>query len=212
MKIEPLCVGPFEVNCAVIRAAPDLALVIDPGFDAPEIRSILELHGLRVAAYLLTHGHADHLSALAALHATHPAPVYLHAEDFSWAFGPQNQIPPLYPVPSKPNAEFIHPEQLAAPLQFGEIALRCLETPGHTRGGLCYYFEQEALLFTGDTLFKGTCGRTDLPGGNARTLSASLKRLAALPDDTTVIPGHGERTSIGTEKHANFFMQQAARS
>jgi glyoxylase-like metal-dependent hydrolase (beta-lactamase superfamily II) len=86
-----------------------------------------------------------------------------------------------------------------------------LETPGHTRGGVCYYFEKEKVIFTGDTLFKGTCGRTDLPGGDGRILAASLKKLAALPDDVTVYPGHNESTTIGHEKRTNFFMQQVGR-
>jgi glyoxylase-like metal-dependent hydrolase (beta-lactamase superfamily II) len=86
-----------------------------------------------------------------------------------------------------------------------------LETPGHTRGGVCYYFEEEKVIFTGDTLFKGTCGRTDLPSGDGRILAQSLKKLAALPDDVTVHAGHNESTTIGYEKRTNFFMQQAAK-
>ena len=246
MNVEILSVGLFEVNCAIVWGPAQQALIIDPGQDAARIEAVLKSNGLAVAAYLLTHGHADHLCALNELHTARPAPVYIHAEDYQWAFGPQNQIPPYYPVPGKPAAEFIHPEQpslqnpprpagtppaegnLKDPL-FGRggrsnatngvgsrvwniagLCFQCLETPGHTRGGVCYYFEQEKAIFTGDTLFKGTCGRTDLPGGDGRILAQSLKKLAALPGDVTVYPGHNESTTITYEKKTNFFMQQAA--
>ncbi len=210
MNIKILSVGPFEVNCAIVWGEAKQALIIDPGYDAADIEAALRENGLSVAAYLLTHGHADHLCALDELHTTRPAPVYIHAEDYKWAFGQQNQIQPYYPVPGKPAAEFIHPEA-SGNCTISDLSFQTLETPGHTKGCVCYYFEQEKVIFTGDTLFKGTCGRTDLPGGDGRTLAQSLKKLAALPDAVTVYPGHNESTTIGYEKKTNFFMQQAAR-
>ena len=210
MNVEILSVGPFEVNCGIAWGVEKQALVIDPGDNAADIETVLRQNGLTVAAYLLTHGHADHLCALAELYAARPAPVYIHTEDYKWAFGQQNQIQPYYPVPTKPAAEFVHPE-VSGDLEIGGLRFRCLETPGHTPGCVCYYFEQEKVIFTGDTLFKGTCGRTDLPGGDGRVLAQSLKKLAALPDDVTVHAGHNESTTIGYEKKTNFFMQQAAR-
>ncbi len=240
MNIKIISVGPFEVNCAIVWNDLNQALVIDPGYDAVDIEAVLKQNGLTVVAYLLTHGHADHLCALAELHAKHPAPIYIHAEETKWAFGPQNQIPPYYPIPGKPVEKFIHPENPPRPslysghpshgedflkspppegcppggvglITIADLSFQCLETPGHTRGSVCYYFEQEKVIFTGDTLFKGTCGRTDLPGGDGRILAQSLKKLAALPDDVTVYAGHNESTTIGHEKRTNFFMQQAAR-
>lgn len=210
MNVKILSVGPFEVNCAIVWGDAKQALVIDPGHDAADIEAVLRQNGLTIAAYLLTHGHADHLCALAELHAARPAPVYFHAEDYKWAFGQQNQILPYYPVPKKPATEFIHPET-SRDWKTADLSFRCMETPGHTKGCICYYFEQEKTIFTGDTLFKGTCGRTDLPGGDGRILAQSLKKLAALPDDVTVYPGHNESTTIGYEKKTNFFMQQAAK-
>ncbi len=211
MNIELITVGPFEVNCAVVWGKAKQALVIDPGTDAPLIQSYLDPNGLTVAAYLLTHGHADHINALAELHAARPAPVYLHAEDERWAFGPTNQIPPTYPVPQKPDTEILHPEvsehwKLLDPFfQSAEI----METPGHTPGGVCYWFKEENVCFTGDTLFKGSCGRTDLPGGDGRVLAQSLKTLATLPPETRIISGHGEETTIAHELKTNFFLQSA---
>lgn len=184
----------------------DQALIIDPGCDADRIEAILQSNSLNVAAYLLTHGHADHISALAELHEQHPAPVYVHAEDLAWCFTEQNQILPYYPVPKKPDADFIHPEQIGT-FKAADMDIRCIDTPGHTPGGVCYHFEEEKTLFSGDTLFKGTCGRTDLPGGDGRILAQSLKKLAELPDDTEVYPGHNNSTTIGNEKANNFFMQ-----
>ena len=230
MKIKILSTGPFEVNCAIVWNDQREAFVIDPGSDAADIAAILKENDLTVVAYLLTHGHADHLCALAELHAARPAPVYIHTEDLKWAFGPQNQILPYYPVPGKPVTEFIHPETSkdchstsfrcrriastslpAVEWKISDLRFQCLETPGHTKGCVCYYFEQEKVIFTGDTLFKGTCGRTDLPGGDGRILAASLKKLAALPNDVIVYPGHNESTTIGYEKKTNFFMQQAGK-
>ncbi len=231
MKIEIIPVGPFEVNCCVVRNNQHQALVIDPGCDAAIIQSRLDANGLTVTAYLLTHGHADHINALAELHAARPALVYLHAEDERWAFGSSNQIPPHYPVPTKPACEILHPEvskdwkKLAPFFQTLEVGSTdepiisrsleknskpqrsCLETPGHTPGGVCYWFKEENVCFTGDTLFKGSCGRTDLPGGDARTLSASLKKLATLPPETRIIAGHGDETTIAHELKTNFFLQ-----
>ncbi|MFA7368991.1 MAG: MBL fold metallo-hydrolase, partial [Kiritimatiellales bacterium] len=139
MNVEILSVGPFEVNCAIVWGGAKQALVIDPGLDAADIEAVLRGNGLTVAAYLLTHGHADHLCALDELHAARPSPVYIHAEDFKWAFGAQNQIPPYYPVPGKPATEFIHPEKLAPhnpPRPAGTPPTEGnLKDPLHGRGG-----------------------------------------------------------------------------
>ena len=106
MNVEIIPVGSFEVNCAIVWGDAKQALIIDPGYDTADIEAVLQMNNLTVAAYLLTHGHADHINALADLHAKYPAPVYLHAEDERWAFSAVNQIPPHYPVPTKPTADF----------------------------------------------------------------------------------------------------------
>lgn len=208
MNVQVITVGPFEVNCAVVWGEADQALVIDPGYDAPLIQSCLDAHGLAVAAYLLTHGHADHLGALAELHAVRPAPVFLHAADQPWAFSPANQIPPYYPAPQKPAGEIRNPETQEQ-WTLSDLTFRVMETPGHTPGCVCYRFESEAVCFTGDTLFKGSCGRTDLPGGSGRVLAQSLRKLAALPPETRIIAGHGDETTIAYELKTNFFLMQA---
>jgi hydroxyacylglutathione hydrolase len=205
MNIEQIKVGPYEVNCSILWGEAKQALIIDPGCDAEEITAILDREGLTVAAYLLTHGHADHISALNELYTARPAPIYLLAADEAWAFGANNQIPPHYSIPKKPAVALLDPTQ-ELPCD-GFQGLELIETPGHTPGGVCYWFKEEKICFTGDTLFKGSCGRTDLPGGDGRVLAQSLKKLAALPGDTRIVAGHGDDSTIAYELETNFFLK-----
>ncbi|MBI9020574.1 MAG: MBL fold metallo-hydrolase [Verrucomicrobia bacterium] len=234
MQIKLIPVGPLQVNCAVVWGENKEALVIDPGFDAPLITACLDENDLNVAAYLLTHSHTDHINVLAELHAIRPAPVYIHARDYPRAFRRQNRILPRYPAPRRPAAEFVHPEfpdlgnvaaknsaepkQKASPeavgstvLKISDLSFQCLETPGHTPGGVCYWFEEEKICFTGDTLFKGSRGRVNPFVGDEKDLMRSLKKLAGLPPETRIVPGHGESTTIGYEMQTNPFMKRAAR-
>lgn len=204
MNIEIISVGPFAVNCAIVWKSKENAVIIDPGCDADVIERCLVENDLTVAAYLFTHGHADHVSALAELHESRPAPVYMHPADQAWAFGEQNQILPHYDVPEKPVVDFLDPTKEL--LCYG---FQTLETPGHTPGGVCYWLEGADVCFTGDTLFKGSCGRTDLPSGDARTLTASLKKLAeTLPPQTRIVAGHGEDSTMSQELATNFYLQR----
>ena len=209
MHIKTIPVGPYEVNCYVVSATGPEAVVIDPGADADAILKYLQTNRLTPEVYLLTHGHADHVSALGQLLAAYAVPVLMHADDERWAFTPRNQIPPYYPaltsIPATlrtiTDCEIIS----TAGLQFKVIA-----TPGHTPGGVCYFAREDQILFSGDTLFQGTVGRTDLPGGNGKVLAQSLKKLAQLPPDTRVLPGHGEATTIGAEQRNNIFFRAPA--
>ena len=128
-------------------------------------------------------------------------PVYVGEKDVAVLSHPMNQMPPDDPPVGK-LANLRHAEALAGNLS----GVETIATPGHTPGGVCYYFPGEKLLLSGDTLFAGSVGRTDLPGGDMATLMESLKKLTALPDDTIVIPGHGPRTTIGDEKRGNPFL------
>jgi glyoxylase-like metal-dependent hydrolase (beta-lactamase superfamily II) len=211
MKVRILPSGAFDANCVFIHDDRGATLVADPGAEADELDQALTRDRLTVSAYLLTHGHTDHLGALADLWKRRPAPVLIHPDDALWAFTPENALAPYYPAPVKPGGPFPAVAD-GSVFTFGELTFRVMATPGHTPGCVCYYFEKDGILISGDTLFEGSVGRTDLPGGDGRILADSLVKLAALPPGVRVIPGHGGETSIEAELRDNYFMQDAARS
>ncbi len=206
LHVEKVVVGAFEVNCWIVWGEAKQAIVIDPGADAENIKKVIEDNGLSVAAYLLTHGHADHISALADISSMIPAELGIHPDDAKWAFTSQNSIPPFYPQPATP-AQIERSFGDKQTWQDDGLNYTIIATPGHTPGGVCFYFPEEALLFCGDTLFAGSAGRTDLPGGDSRVLAESLKKLKQLPGDTKVHSGHGPSSTIEHENRTNFFMK-----
>ena len=207
MNIECLTVGPFQANCYVVWGPERHALVIDPGADAATILAFLDTHRMDVTGYLLTHGHMDHISALAEVSDKHPAPYAIHALDLKWAFGPLNQSPPYYSVSRQP----VEPFRTLADGQTwtdGGLTYTVIGTPGHSPGSVCFHFSTDCVLFSGDTLFQGTVGRTDLPGGDGRVLTQSLHKLAQLPPETRIIPGHGPQTGLAEEFRINPFLKR----
>ena len=207
MNINAVATGAFEEICYLAWNAENQAIVFDPGHDADQILQAMEQHNLEVAAYVCTHGHADHINALADLHSQHPAPIAMHSKDLEWAFEPVNQIEPFYPVPPRPDIETFLRLESSCDWNFADLHFQCMETPGHTPGSCCILFPEDGIMVSGDTLFKGSCGRTDLPGGSPYQLKESLVLLKQLPDETRVYPGHGPDTTIGIERATNFFMQ-----
>lgn len=205
MNFHVLPVGPYEANCSVLWEDPSQAWVVDPGADGGEILGFLEKKGLQAGAVVLTHGHFDHVSAVNEVLAKYPVPVHLHAEDAAWAFSPMNAMPPYRPT--RRPATLATDRRDGDILACGGLSARLIHTPGHTPGGWCLHFEAQKLLVAGDTLFAGSVGRTDLPGGSWDQLEASLHRLTALPDDTRVICGHGPMTTLGVEKRSNPYFQ-----
>jgi len=199
-----LQVGTFEVNCTILSEAGK-AWIVDPGNEGERLVETLAVRGLSPAAVLLTHAHFDHIGGIPALQKAYPdLPVCVNDPDLPMFGHPMNQLPPDYPPIGKPKC--------LKGLE-GLEGLEVIETPGHTPGGVCYYHPHPSsltphpLLLSGDTLFAGSIGRTDLPGGDMATLMSSLKKLVALPDDTVVIPGHGPFTTIGEEKKHNPFLR-----
>ena len=193
--------GSYEVNCTILHDG-DSAYVVDPGAEAERIIALLEERKLAAKAILLTHAHFDHIGAVPALQARYPGlPVYVDAGDMAMFGHPFNQLPPEYPLVARPeNLRDAHELE----------GFEAIDTPGHTPGGVCWHLAADRLLLSGDTLFAGSAGRTDFPGGSMSRLMESLAKLAALPDDTEVIPGHGPFTTIGREKATNVFMRADA--
>ena len=196
-------VGGFEVNCSIL-SENGKAWIVDPGQESNRIIDLLAKKGLEPAAILLTHGHFDHIGGIPGLLEKFPdLPVYVHEKDMPMFGHPLNQLPPEYP----PVEGLKGLRSLSGLRSVEGLEVEIVETPGHTPGGVCYYFPKDKLLLSGDTLFAGSVGRTDLPGGDMATLMDSLRKLTALPDDTLVIPGHGMHTRIALEKSGNPFLQ-----
>ena len=190
-------VGSYEVNCSII-SENGKAWIVDPGHEGARIASLLEKKGLEPEAVLLTHAHFDHITGIAELQKLFPnLPVYIHSEDTVMFGHPFNQMPGEYASIGVPtNIRDVNE------LKICEV----IHTPGHTPGGVCYFFAEDKLLLSGDTLFSGSIGRTDFPGGSMSKMMESLKKLMTLPDDTLVIPGHGSHTTIGREKTSNPYL------
>lgn len=205
---EILPVGILQCNCSIFGDEQTReAIVVDPGDEIENLLAILAKHELRVKAIVITHAHIDHVAGAAKLRQLTGAPVYMNERD-------REQLEIL-----DVQANWLGVEKPAAPeidcpategtiLKLGEADFNVLLTPGHTKGSLCLWVPEENKLVAGDTLFRDSIGRTDLPGGDGRQILASIKtKLWNLPDEATVIPGHGAVTTLGREKGRNPFLR-----
>ena len=195
LKIHSFPLGDYMTNCYIIHdeASTDCC-VIDPGYDAEDILDFLGRKGLKLIAILLTHGHFDHVGAVKDLVAETGCRVYLHEAELT--------MPPMF---TAGKLHYSHTYSEGDVLNLAGMIIQVMHTPGHTPGSVCLRVEDA--LFSGDTLFAMSCGRTDLPGGSWNTIQESLKRLAALKEDLRVYPGHGESTTLAMEKRYNPYMQ-----
>jgi len=211
-------VGLLGCNCSIV-ADPDSkqAIVVDPGDQAPDILARLERLGVQAVKLVHTHAHFDHVLGTGAVAERTGAEVLLHAGD-RWLYDNVELQARLFGVPYQPAAMVPVTRDLVGGdvLAFGNRETRVLHTPGHTPGSLCFFVERTGetpVLFSGDTLFRRSVGRTDLWGGSSAQLLASIRdQLFALPDDTIVVPGHGPPTTIGAERESNPFVRPRAPS
>lgn len=202
MQIKIIKTGIYQANCYfLIDEKSGEGAIIDPGDDAQRIISELKVLSVNIKYIILTHGHMDHTGAINEIRKIVKAPVYINKQDEDMT---QKGIS-LFPCFSDSGYDdniYIKDGDI---LKLGENEIKCIETPGHSPGGMSFYISN--MVFTGDTLFNGSIGRTDFPGGNNETLIKSIKtKLMILDEDTIVYPGHGEKTSIGYEKSHNYYL------
>ncbi len=220
MLIETLAVGPMMANCYVVagEGSPE-AVVIDPGADARDILETVRRHGLRVAAIINTHGHADHIAANGRVIQETGAPLLAHRAEAAMLTKPSLNLSSWAGLQIfGPPADRLLED--GDEVKVGTLLLKVLHTPGHTRGGICLVARDDSAnpacgrgkcqgpsIFSGDTLFAGSVGRTDFPGGSFEDLIRSIKeKLLVFDDDTEVYPGHGPATTIGEERASNPFL------
>ena len=207
MQVEHLTVGPVQTNCYLaINKETKEAIIIDPGDDADRIGMRLKQLEAKPVAILLTHGHFDHAGAAKTLATQYDILVYAHEKEAETLEDSRiNLSGPLAGGATTYHADvFLKDEQ---ELTLAGLHMRVLFTPGHTPGGCCYYFPREDVLFSGDSLFCGSVGRTDFPGGSMRTLVDSVRnKLMSLPENTIVYPGHDIETTIEQERMYNPFL------
>ena len=208
MILETFPVGPLQCNCTILGdEQTGEAIVIDPGEEVGRIQKRLAAHGLRLKQILVTHGHIDHVGGALKLKRLTGAPIYLNEGDLEQLALMQEQATWLgveTPETAPPD------ESLVDGMTVGLAAYpaQVLHTPGHTQGSVSLHFAPLKLLVAGDTLFAGSIGRTDLPGGNYEQIIDSIHtRLLALPDETKVVPGHGPASTIGAERRSNPFLR-----
>jgi len=206
--IETIPVGMLMCNCIIIGdEATKEAIVIDPGDEVERISALLDRHGLRVRAIVATHGHIDHVGGIARLKELTGAPAMMHEADVPMYENVALQAQWLG-VPAPPVTKLDGYLRDAQALEFGGSKLEVTHTPGHSPGSVSFVVPQDVpLVFAGDTLFAGSIGRTDLWGGSMEQILRSIRtRLLPMPDDSIVLPGHGPRTTIGTERASNPFL------
>lgn len=206
---EILPVGPLQCNCSVIGdEATREGIVIDPGDDIADVLALIQKHNLQIKQIVITHAHIDHVGGAMKLRAATGAPILLNQNDYTLLKMLDVQAAWIgMPAPGK--VEIDHEIGEQDKVQAGALVANVLQTPGHTEGSICLYFPAEKKLIAGDTLFAGSIGRTDLPGGSFDKIISSLhEKVLALPDETVVVPGHGPLTTIGEERENNPFLRK----
>ena len=199
LNIHTLTLGAYGTNCYIVHdSASKTCCVIDPGYTPEKVLDEVSDLGLTVEAILLTHGHFDHVGGVKEIAAETGCDVYLCADELT--LPPQITAGQLYYTKTYGEGDTLH---------LAGLTISVIRTPGHTPGSVCLLIGDA--MFSGDTLFAGSCGRTDFPGGSMKQMMASLARLAALPGDYRVLPGHMEPSTLDRERRFNPYMQMALR-
>ncbi|OZM57998.1 hypothetical protein CIB95_04665 [Lottiidibacillus patelloidae] len=210
MKWERMPLGPIETNCYIVwnEGNKNEALIIDPGGDANKLSQWIESNTIQPIAILLTHTHFDHIGAVDDIRKKYSIPVYVHKEEEHWLNNPEMNGSAKYPM--IPDLFVNKADKIIAgekKMTIGSFTFEVLETPGHSPGSISFYFEEASIVFSGDALFLGSIGRTDLFGGNHQQLLHSIhNKLLPLPEETKVASGHGNLTTIAREMDSNPFL------
>lgn len=207
LKIQSFVLGPVMTNAYLIwDEGTKHGIVIDPGSHPTELATAIQEKQLSIEAILLTHAHFDHIGGVEDVRKMSDADVYIHEQEADWLTDPEKNGSALF------GAGRIQAKEADVLLSGGETftflgeEVRIIHTPGHSPGSVSYYWENHQFVVSGDVLFQGSIGRTDLPGGNHETLMKSISQLIELPEETSVLPGHGESTTLADEQHTNPFL------
>jgi len=208
MEIDRQSLGEYQTNCYILRSDPTSpdCLIIDPGLGADELMAFLSRRRFNPVAVVLTHGHIDHIAGITTLRSSHPEiKVLIHELDAPMLAHPGSNLSEMAGRPFATAPAEVRLKDGDC-IELAGVVLQVLHTPGHTPGGICLYSEQQGVVFTDDTLFAGSIGRTDFPGGDIAQLTNSVReKLFSLPDQTVVYPGHGPATTIVREREHNPF-------
>ena len=203
LQIDCLTLGDYQVNCYIVReAGSHSCVVIDPGYEAERILNFLQENDLTLDAILLTHGHFDHVGAVKALLLETDCKLFMSENDWKMKKNPLTSW--MYPLAGL-DYEGLQPCSEGDEICVAALSFAVMETPGHTPGSVCYRCED--VLFTGDTLFDGSCGRTDLPGGDGKTIAVSLQRLKNIPENLRIFPGHGTASTLDDQRRYNPYLR-----
>ncbi|MFA9559392.1 MBL fold metallo-hydrolase [Evansella sp. AB-rgal1] len=208
MKWKQIALGPLQTNGYILFQENGTGVMIDPGGDSEKLIQLLHRDGIKIKGILLTHAHFDHIGAVDDIRKEFEAPVYIHQNEADWLSDPNLNGSGLFSGIEKIIID--KPDRLLtseAPLKIESFEFQIYETPGHSPGSVSFYIPEEKIIFSGDVLFHGGVGRTDLPGGDHETLMNTIhNKMLSLPDETIVANGHGPVTTIGQEKEINPFI------
>lgn len=208
MKWQQIPLGSLQTNCYIVENPDRSCLIFDPGSEGKKLIHLLNQRKLKPQAIFLTHAHFDHIGAVTEVRETFQVPVYIHKQEEKWLVDPALNGSQLFMVQNPIRAnDADHIIKNEGAMEINDFAFSVFHTPGHSPGSISYYFEQEGFVISGDALFQGSIGRTDLPGGNHSQLIKSIHdKLLTLPEDTYVLSGHGPVTTIGDEMDSNPFL------